>query len=177
MESTISTRAARLDAAPTMCFHAGLGDQPGGRRLEPQAAGAQRDLLQRFLARGVQHRPRALSAAAACSISVDFPIPGSPPIKVTEPGTKPAAQAPDRALSIRWSVAAARRWPRRPMKTRHRSRGSAPHAAPCADSALRYLGHQGVPLAATSALPLPFWRRRSAVLADKHLFGLRHGLP
>jgi hypothetical protein len=31
----------------------------------------------------------ALSAAAACSISVDLPMPGSPPIKVTDPNTSP----------------------------------------------------------------------------------------
>jgi len=37
-------------------FHAGLGDQPGGGGLQPQSPGAKRDLLQRFLPGGIQHR-------------------------------------------------------------------------------------------------------------------------
>ena len=37
----------------------------------------------------------ALTAASACNIRVDLPMPGSPPIRTTEPSTKP----PPRVLS------------------------------------------------------------------------------
>ncbi len=40
-------------------------------------------------------RPQRTCSAANCRVSVDFPIPGSPPTRVTDPGTRP----PPRALS------------------------------------------------------------------------------
>jgi hypothetical protein len=47
----------------------------GGRALQRQASRPQGDLFDRLL--------------AGCSIKVDLPIPGSPPIKVTDPATNP----------------------------------------------------------------------------------------
>ena len=34
-------------------------------------------------------RPADATSAAACSSSVDFPMPGSPPSRTSEPGTRP----------------------------------------------------------------------------------------
>ena len=51
--------------------------------------------------------PAALMAAADCSMSVDLPMPGSPPIKVTEPGTRPPpstrSSSPEPVESRGWS--------------------------------------------------------------------------
>src|SRR5271163_3459782 len=89
MESTMRTRAARLDAAATMCStqvsamsRVVAASNP---RRRPRSATCFRDSSPAAYSTG----PRVCRAAAACSISVDFPMPGSPPIRVTEPGTRP----------------------------------------------------------------------------------------
>ena len=74
-------------------FELHLGQQLDRRVDQPQALGAQRDLLGRFLAGDVQRALGAAPIAAiACSSSVDLPMPGSPPSRTTPPGTQPAAQ-------------------------------------------------------------------------------------
>ncbi len=71
-------------------FDAGLGDQPrGGASRAPGAGREVRPASRIPRPWRTAPAPAHCSAAAACSISVDFPIPGSPPIKVTEPGTRP----------------------------------------------------------------------------------------
>ncbi len=101
-------------------------------------------------------------------------MPGSPPIKVTEPGTRPP---PNTRSSSAEPVASA-------GLLEHglgRQRGGHVHAGALWRGSVLLprvgrddLGHQGVPFAAAGALPLPFRRSGSAVLANKHLFGLRH---
>ena len=69
----------------------GLREQLQRRRpARPSRARAQATCAQRFLAGDVERRQRrALSASAACSSSVDLPMPGSPPSSTTEPCTRP----------------------------------------------------------------------------------------
>ena len=67
-----------------------LGQQLQRAGVEPQPAGAQRDLLARFLAADVEHLAAPLdSRDSACSSSVLLPMPGSPPISTTPPATRP----------------------------------------------------------------------------------------
>ena len=69
----------------------GLGRELQRRVAEAEAGGAQADL------RGRPPRPRcrppavprAAKAAAACSSSVDLPMPGSPPTRMADAGTRP----------------------------------------------------------------------------------------
>src|SRR5271165_3526360 len=89
MESTIKARAFKEDAAPTMVStqvsaisRAVAASSPSRR---PRSATCAKDSSPVAYSTG----PPPLRAAAACSIRVDFPMPGSPPIRVTEPGTRP----------------------------------------------------------------------------------------
>src|ERR1700722_4715754 len=89
MESTTSARALKADAAPTMCStqvsaisRAVAAASPKRR---PRSATCFKDSSPVAYSTG----PEPFRAAAACNISVDFPIPGSPPIRVTDPGTRP----------------------------------------------------------------------------------------
>ena len=58
---------------------------------QAEARGAQSDLGRRLLARRVQDAPGGARRAAphSASTSVDLPIPGSPPRRTSEPGTRP----------------------------------------------------------------------------------------
>ena len=71
--------------SPSTCTAPGVLREP---------VGAQPHLLGRFLAAGVQHAcgPTASSRAAACSSSVDLPMPGSPPMSDHRAGHDAAAQ-------------------------------------------------------------------------------------
>ena len=68
--------------------------RPAGRaapRSIAEPLAARLDLVLGFLAGAVEHRARSSCAkcAAACSSSVDLPMPGSPPISTSDPGTTP----------------------------------------------------------------------------------------
>ena len=125
-----------------------------GASARPMRLGAQADLRGRLLAREVERAPPgAASAAATCSSSVDLPMPGSPPSRSAEPGTKPPpvtrSNSPMPVEKRRASVAACaglrarrrvrarrararspaagrRRSPRRSCSTRRRRRTSRP---------------------------------------------------
>ncbi|SUZ67967.1 uncharacterized protein METZ01_LOCUS20821 [marine metagenome] len=45
------------------------------------------------------------NAVTTCNNSVDFPAPGSPPIKTTEPGTRPPPRTRSSSLSPVWTRA------------------------------------------------------------------------
>ena len=89
IESTTSTRApaavaaARIDSTPVSASTArGPAARPRRRARSPTC---------RRLSSPVAYTTGTdgASAAAACSSSVDLPMPGSPPISVTEPATSP----------------------------------------------------------------------------------------
>ncbi len=123
MESTISTCAVRRRRGADDVLHAGLGDQPCGRRFQvPGAAPAVRPASPTPRRWRTAPRPSALSAAAACSISVDLPMPGSPPIKVTEPGTRPPPSTRSSSAGAGGQPRRLRRWPRRPATRTRRLR-------------------------------------------------------
>ena len=67
-----------------------------GARARRAARPAARTCWLRLLGRDVAgtRRPPRASAAATCSSSVDLPMPGSPPSRVTEPGHQAAAEHP-----------------------------------------------------------------------------------
>ena len=83
----------RPDAADLFenALDAGLGEQIERRIADAEPIAARLDLMLGFLARRVEHGAdgRARSCAAACSSSVDLPMPGSPPSSTSEPGTMP----------------------------------------------------------------------------------------
>ena len=68
-----------------------VGQHQDVRRDDAQPLGAQLDLRGRLLAGDVEHRAAGRSASAAQSwiSSVHLPMPGSPLISTTEPGTMP----------------------------------------------------------------------------------------
>jgi hypothetical protein len=60
------------------------------RRADAEPIAAALDLVLRFLARGIEHGPTSrATCAAACSSSVDLPMPGSPPRSTSDPRTIP----------------------------------------------------------------------------------------
>jgi hypothetical protein len=68
----------------------GLGQDEDARVGEPETLGTKPYLLGRLLAGDVEHRQSCPeSAPHACSASVDFPMPGSPPRSTIDPCTRP----------------------------------------------------------------------------------------
>ena len=157
--------------------HAGFAGRAAHRRVgQPQPPGAQPHLIGGFLARDIddRHRRCAPCAPAACSSRVDLPMPGSPPIRTTLPGTSPpalvgAGHAAQGAVKLADAG-------RQPLGQRHiigeRRHGKAPPAG--VERVLggerrhhrRGFGRDGVPFLAVPALPLPARRHRPAGLAD-----------
>ena len=76
--------------------HVAVSARTTARRRAHRAARPGPHLLRRTprrRRRGSARRP-SRATAAACSSSVDLPMPGSPPSSVTEPGDQPAAEHP-----------------------------------------------------------------------------------
>ena len=153
-----------------------LGRGPD-QQLEP--GGAKPDLAGRFLAARVEHRlvpPEArVSPAAAWRRSVDLPIPGSPPTRTSDPGTRP----PPRTRSSspipsdsrgRSASAMAGQSGRRGARRRAAGPRTRGRAWRLADDRL----DQGVPAAACPALALPAQERVTARLADEAALGPGH---
>ncbi len=65
-------------------------------------------------------RPLRASRAAACSISVDLPIPGSPPTSTTEAGTKPPPSTRSNSAIPAWARGGGSALPCRPTKATRR---------------------------------------------------------
>src|ERR1700686_1775462 len=89
MESTIRTCAARPDAAATISSTPVSAINRAVAASRPSRRARRATCFKDPSPVAYSTAPERLRAAAACSISVDFPIPGSPPINVTEPGTRP----------------------------------------------------------------------------------------
>src|SRR5713226_6200799 len=89
MESTISTCAARPEAAPTMSSTQVSAISRAVAASNPSRRARSATCFKDSSPVAYSTGPEAWRAAAACNISVDLPIPGSPPIRVTEPGTRP----------------------------------------------------------------------------------------
>ena len=125
--------------------------QPQMRGAQTPGAARDRRSARRLLAGSVEHRrDRAPMAAAACSSSVDLPMPGSPPAELTEPETSPPPNTRSSSLMpldlLRVSAAPA---------------VSASGGARLAGAGGRNAAHaltrlERVPLAAMRALALPF---------------------
>jgi len=116
-----------------------------------------------------------IEGAAACSISVDFPIPIA-----ADQGDGPrhhtAAQHPIELGRARWSTGIVRERLRGPATRRHPS-GNPGRYRGFSSSRRLELGDQGVPFAASGTLPLPFRRRRSAFWQIKTSLDFAIGLP
>ena len=151
---------AAADGVRVLGEHANaVGGRPG-EQTEP--GGPQADLAGQFLARrrtGHGRRPSAVRArpAAAWSRSVDLPIPGSPPMSTSEPGTSP----PPRTRSSSPIPSRQSRdvgfGDRRGAEGRERARHPAARAGrPRPTGGLAHDGlDQGVPRAAGAALAFP----------------------
>ena len=116
-----------------------------------------------------RRRPRGrrarASAAQAWISSVDLPMPGSPPISVAEPGTKPppaTRSSSPMPVTMRGSGSDS---PARSSSGKGRPPAAAPRRRR-ADAQRRRLLDDGVPLAAGIALALPALGDRAAILAD-----------
>ena len=84
-------RPRGLDDRPDLARRRTATASAAGPDPSPSRAGAQPDLARGFLAGRVEHAAGAAAATppATWSSSVDFPTPGSPPIRSSDPGTMP----------------------------------------------------------------------------------------
>jgi hypothetical protein len=124
------------------------------RRRSP-AARAQPHLVDRFLARDIDARwPARAISAAACSSSVDLPMPGSPPTSSAEPGTSPPPHT--RSSSAMPVRCARRRLGARALSARRRRAPPLGAAAQALGRAGGGLLDDGIPAAAGVALAGPF---------------------
>src|SRR5882724_9612493 len=89
MESTMSTCADRLDAASTRSSTQVSAISRAVAASSPNRRARSATCFNDSSPVAYSTAPKPLRAAAAWSIKVDFPMPGSPPIRVTEPGTRP----------------------------------------------------------------------------------------
>ena len=180
IEST-TTRAGRADrATSTIRSDVVLGEDRDrlARRRRPAGPGA------RPGAGPAPPTPRRWrtgrappTPAATWSSSVDLPMPGSPPSRISEPGTMP----PPRTRSSSPMPVGRRGTSRSPMSARATELGRRP-PGPAGDAGrLRGVAHDGldeaVPGAAGAALALPAQERLAAALADEAARGLGHGQP
>ena len=90
-ESMTSTRGASALVEPGHDLaHRGGAAEVHGRAGDAEPAGAQADLVERLLAADVDDAVAGpASEAAAWSVRVDLPMPGSPPISIAAPATIP----------------------------------------------------------------------------------------
>ena len=121
---------------------------------------------------------RSAMAQRVCKRMVDLPMPGSPPISTTEPSTRPPPRTRSSSVEsvekrgISSTLTSARVlicacWPVQP----ERPLGAAAVLLSITVSI------EGVPGAAFAALAGPFGKRRAALGAAVHAFGLGHDTP
>src|SRR5271163_3477552 len=89
MESTIRTCALRPAAAAMMSSTPVAAINLTAAASKPSRRARNATCFKDSSPVAYSTAPERLRAAAAWSISVDLPIPGSPPIRATEPGTRP----------------------------------------------------------------------------------------
>ena len=148
-------------------------DRRVGEAEPARRAGAPARSIPRPRRRRRARRDRATAAQAWIS-SVDLPMPGSPPIRVAEPGTKPppaTRSSSPMPVTTRGSGFDA---PDRSSSGKGRPARAAPRGG-AADAERRGFLDDGVPLAAGLAFSLPALRDRAAVLADIRRAQPRHG--
>ncbi len=179
IESTTTSSAPVDETASTTSDASVRGEHEQTVRDGPETFGPESNLLSRLLSRDEQDRRAGLSPSSGepAATSVDFPTPGSPARRVSDPGTNPppstrssslhpsSSEPPreDRRCSAEPSRPSRPSLPRpstsRPVKRRSSRCGWEPGA--CLLGRLRLLD-QGVPLAAGWALPGPARSQGSA---------------
>ena len=145
------------------------------RRRHPESFGAHAKLSRGFLPRDVQAPPGVTTRAASWSMSVDLPIPGSPPTRTDEPRMRPPPST--RFIS---AIPVSSRMPSRISMDDKRDRKGClllllrpPGGSGRATSAARDL-REAVPRAAFGASPEPSGLLVTAPRAFENGFCFRH---